>query len=485
MYITEIELSNLRCFQGTHKISLDRGGGTYAGWTVFAGRNGSGKSTLLKAIAAAVAGPLAVRSLEGGVPNWLRERSQWAHVKVRVQSGSEDRLQRTSSARSGKSPDVHSSPPRVDLTLGWGKFGSGAPLFLHRSHPKAKVDQGPWHDSPDGWFLAAYGPHRRLGPVTADIAKVSNDPKLARLINLFREESTLSDAVDWLKEQHARSLDRRPGAAALVSEVRELLNDGLLPDGSVVKGVDSDGLWITRDEVTVALKQVSDGYRTVTALVVDLVQRLHATYGRLPLERGPAGLICPLPGVVLVDEIDAHMHVAWQQKIGVWLTQHFPNLQFLVTSHSPFICQAASPRGIIRLPGPGEHRKIEHLDPRLFHAVVNGGADDAVMSELFGLDHAHSARAEALRQQVAQLELKMLQGTATEKEQQQYLDDRGLLPDGLGELADRKLRMLQSRRAPARKKTPARKPARASKKAAARKRAPASEKARAGRARTR
>jgi predicted ATP-binding protein involved in virulence len=44
------------------------------------------------------------------------------------------------------------------------------------------------------------------------------------------------------------------------------------------------------------------------------------------------------------------MHVEWQQKIGFWLTSHFPNIQFLTTSHSPFICQAAGPRGVIRLP---------------------------------------------------------------------------------------------------------------------------------------
>ncbi len=73
MYISEIEITNLRSFRGTHKISLDRGDGTYAGWTIFAGRNGSGKSTLLKAIAAVVAGPLAVRALVGGVPPWIRE----------------------------------------------------------------------------------------------------------------------------------------------------------------------------------------------------------------------------------------------------------------------------------------------------------------------------------------------------------------------------------------------------------------------------
>ena len=47
MYVTQFELADLRCFRGVHRVSLDRGDGSYAGWTVFAGRNGTGKSTLL------------------------------------------------------------------------------------------------------------------------------------------------------------------------------------------------------------------------------------------------------------------------------------------------------------------------------------------------------------------------------------------------------------------------------------------------------
>lgn len=490
MYITEFEIENLRCFAGKHKVSLDRGGGTYAGWTVFAGRNGSGKSTLLKALAAAAVGPSAAQILESGTPNWRREKTASANVRVhllpapgdtgeRVVQGSKKHagLRFDKQGRLSASLVFRRSSP-VDFL--WGLVGGA---FIRRDwseHPMS-----PWGEASMGWFVAGYGPFRRLGPSTVEVTKMSANPKLARMVNLFREEATLSDAVDWLKEVHARALETRRGAATLRDDVLALLNDGLLPDGSEVRRVNSDGLWIHRDGHTFPLKQVSDGYRTVAALVVDLARHLHQAHGNLLISRGPRGLQCEHHGVVLIDEIDAHLHVEWQQRIGTWLTQHFPKIQFLVTSHSPFICQAASPRGILRLPGPGEKRKIEHLESRLFQAVVNGGADDAVMSELFGLDHAHSARAEALRQRVAQLELKMLQGTATKKEQQQYQDDRALLPDGLGELADRKLRMLQSQRAPAKKKAPVRKPAVAGKKAAARKRVPASEKARAGRARTR
>ena len=61
-----------------------------------------------------------------------------------------------------------------------------------------------------------------------------------------------------------------------------------------------------------------------------------------------------VPGVVIIDEIDAHLHVSWQRRIGSWLTSHFPNIQFIVTTHSPYICRSADLGALIRLPGVDE-----------------------------------------------------------------------------------------------------------------------------------
>jgi len=155
--------------------------------------------------------------------------------------------------------------------------------------------------------------------------------------------------------------------------------------------------------------------------------------------------VCLQPGVVLIDEVDAHLHVGWQQQLGSWLTSRFPMIQFLVTTHSPFICQAASPRGIVRLPAPGEDRTIEHIDERLFAAIVNGGADTAAMSELFGLEHAHSERAEKHRTQIAELEVKIIDGTASSEEIERYECLKRQLPESMDELADRSVRALLAR----------------------------------------
>jgi energy-coupling factor transporter ATP-binding protein EcfA2 len=436
MYVTDLLISDLRNFRETQKLSLKRDDGVFAGWTVFAGRNGAGKSTLLKALALSIVGPLAARSLVGSFPAWVRKGESVAHVATTLAFDTEfDAFQ-----GSGNTPF---SP--IWSGLEWKANPGGSDAVERWAENERVLNRGPWHDAPKGWFVAGYGPYRHLGPVTAEIIQKTAHPVVARLINLFNESATLSEAVDWLKHQHHRALENKPGAAELRDAVLALLGDGLLPDGSTVERVDSDGLWLTQDGVTLHLEQVSDGYRTATALVVDLVRRLHATYGYLGLRIHDGHQVCSHPGVVLIDEVDAHLHVAWQQRLGFWLTSRFPALQFLVTTHSPFICQAASKQGIIRLPAPGEDRKIEHVDERLYAAIVNGGADDAVMSELFGLDHAHSKHAEQLRNTLAKLEIKVIDGTASAEEIGRYQEIKQQLPESMDELADQSVRALLAR----------------------------------------
>lgn len=439
MHIAEIEISNLRSFRGTQSISLARDDGSFAGWTVFAGRNGAGKSTLLKAIAASVVGPLATRSLAGTFPAWVRQGAKVARVATKL-TVDETRDRFVGNGKTTKDPFWSGLEWKAHST-----GSDGLERWLDNEHPSRRKasERGPWADAPSGWFIAGYGPYRHLGPATTEVARVSNDANLSRLINLYNESATLSDAVDWLKSIHLRALEKKPGAEELRDGVLGLLGDGLLPDGSEVVRVDSEGLWVRRDDLTLPLEQVSDGYRTVTALVVDIARRLHESYGTLDLNQIGGELRCPLPGVVLIDEVDAHMHVAWQQKLGFWLTSHFPAIQFLVTTHSPFICQAAGSNGIVRLPAPGEDRVMEHLESRLFNMIVNGGADDAVMSELFGLEHAHSDAAEKLREALAALELKLVSGSATKRDKAKYDALRSALPDDIGEDADLKLRMVK------------------------------------------
>lgn len=425
MYIHRVVIENVRGFRsGERKVDIvfARPSGGYAGWTVVAGRNGAGKSSFLRSIALSVAGPSAARSLQESFSGWIREGETKATVATQIAFDARDRFERTG---------------RLPVSTFWtglqweGAAGQEPALSEYQLNKKMKQtpERGPWSEDPKGWFLAGYGPFRRLTGHASDAQRLMVGPNhVPRLVSLFREDASLVEAAQWLKDIYLRRLEKKPGADLLEKHTLEFLNDGMLPDGVRIERIDSDGLWVKKDGATLPLRDLSDGYRTAIALVLDIIRHMHKAYGEFyvsevrkndtPLD--PASerrfLTVPYPGVVLIDEIDVHLHVTWQQRIGYWLKERFPCVQFIVSSHSPFICQAADAGGLIRLPAPGEECKAEVVPPSLHRKVVLGTADDAVLSALFGLESTRSELSRQLLSELAVLEAKALQGRATDNE---------------------------------------------------------------------
>lgn len=111
-------------------------------------------------------------------------------------------------------------------------------------------------------------------------------------------------------------------------------------------------------------------------------------------------------GVVLIDEIDAHLHPEWQREIGFWLKRHFPNIQFIVTTHSPIICQAADPNGLFVLPEPGSEDGPRALSDDEYRKVISSRPDTILLTSAFGLQNTRSPRAVEARAQYAKLKAK-------------------------------------------------------------------------------
>ncbi|WP_208641401.1 AAA family ATPase [Streptomyces africanus] len=459
MHITGIGFGNLKGFSGARAVdhlplSAPPGGGS---WTVIAGRNGSGKSTFLRALALCLAGPHVARSLVPDFGGWITggERSAWARVYVRPDP-TVDRL-----TGRGEAPDRP-----VPLGLAWtapedtadgpGSYqGLGVRQqprvrgYLGQEHSgeldtiKQFAARGPWTSSvPQGWFCAAYGPFRRLtgGSDEARRLMLASGPA-GRMASLFHEDASLSEGVFWLKELRLRSLEEQQGARELLNAVLRLLSDGLLPDRYRALRVNADGLWVAPDgspERAYPLREMSDGFRTVASLVLDIVRQLQTTYGTLDLTSDDEGRpVIRMPGIVIIDEVDAHLHVTWQRQIGDWLRVHFPRIQFIVTSHSPYICQAADPGGLIRLPGPDEDdRAPEVVDDGLYRRIVYGSGDDAALSELFGLESPYSSRAELQRARLVRLERKVFDDAASEEELREYRHLSELLTSSLSARVD-------------------------------------------------
>ena len=107
---------------------------------------------------------------------------------------------------------------------------------------------------------------------------------------------------------------------------------------------------------------LSDGQRSMTALAADIAMRSVQLNPHLK-GNAPKGT----DGVVLIDELDLHLHPNWQRRIVCDLTSIFPGLQFVATTHSPFIVQSLDRQGLVNLSDEGileekkEPRSVEDV----------------------------------------------------------------------------------------------------------------------------
>ncbi len=416
MYIRKVKIRNVRGFK---EVDLDftRPDGSFAGWTVLAGRNGSGKSSLLKILAYSAIQPPQTLFRLTDIREWLRKGSKHGRAEIECL--------RDSSAK-----------------LRWLDLHQGAVEF-------DESPNGPNLSSESDDFLAGYGPYRRLmGSAEGAQSLMAGSDAIARVVTLFREDAALFESVNWLREIYLRRLEKGQPWLKLEHSVLALLNDGLLPDGACVEKIDSEGLWVSQQGVRLPLNELSDGFRTTAALVMDMIRNLYQCFGELRVEKAKdeegSYLRVLHEGVVLIDEVDLHLHLRWQQRIGFWLKRHFPKIQFIVASHSPFVCQAADPKGLIRLPAPGEDRPVEHVSEDLYNTVVNGRVDEVVLTDLFGLETPYSAQAEQLRERVAELEARLQRGKATEAEEQELEQLQARLPQAATTAVEQVLRRLMS-----------------------------------------
>jgi hypothetical protein len=283
-----------------------------------------------------------------------------------------------------------------------------------------------WSDSPLGWLYLGYGPFRRLGAESADGLRLPGTALPAdRVASLFRPDTVLAEGVEWLRFHHLRRLERRRGAGDMMKLVTQLLNDDLLPDEFRIAGIDSEALWVRHGRQRLPLTELSDGYRTTAAIVLDIVRNVSDAAAANPSLQRQRWFRTPKegpkvvwPSVVLIDEVEMHLHVSWQRRIGRWLCSHFPQTQFIVTTHSPYICQDASPNGLIRLPGPGDLFRPEVMSEQGYRRVVHGSGDDAVLSELFGVDSVFSPDTNAMRGELAAIEKRIALGEATDAQRE-------------------------------------------------------------------
>lgn len=405
MYLDRVVLEHIRGFTQLD-FSLARPDGSYAGWTVFTGDNGSGKSTLLKAIAVGLTGRDTARALQPSFNRWVRHSAPNDEGAIQleiVRVAEDDEL-----ANQGSKPS-RPFPARLSLKNGGKETTLQAVLPAGKPKTYQTPERTIWAPNAEGWFSCGYGPFRRVFGASSEATQMMVSPSTARYATMFQEAASLAEADRWLRELRYKALENRQAEREQLELLLELLNDDLLPNQLRVARVDSDGLWLVdRNGIELAWGEMSDGYRAMLALLADIVHHLINAYGIEGLTTHDAAgkLVITRSGVVLIDEIDAHLHPEWQREVGFWLKRRFPKIQFLVTTHSPIICQAADPNGLFVLPEPGSDQQPRALSAADYDTVIASRPDTILLTPAFGLQNTRSPQAVDARSEYARLQAK-------------------------------------------------------------------------------
>jgi Predicted ATP-binding protein involved in virulence len=281
-----------------------------------------------------------------------------------------------------------------------------------------------------GWFSASFGPFRRFTGGDRDFERLFfTNPRLAPHLSAFGEDVALTEGLQWLQQMHVRSLEAA-APSPLLDRMREFLNrSSLLPHGATISEVRSDQVIVLDGaRVPVAIEQMSDGYRSVLSMIIEIFRQMSIAYGEDKLVEAidVSTSIVNLPGVVSIDEVDAHLHPSWQRDIGPWFVKCFPKIQFLVTTHSPIICRAA--KTVWRLSSPGSTEQAGRIAGTALDRLIYGSIVDAFGTDFFGHDIARSPESKELLAELAQLNRKSLRGSLTDAERERVERLRAALP---------------------------------------------------------
>ena len=377
VYFLSLEMKNVGAFgpEGV-RIDLSDGHGRPAMWTLILGENGVGKTTALECLLALT--PWAVEDfpVDGAriyAQQWMIDDTydRRAHANATLP------LRIAATIRQSRLPSPSSQSSEIEFQI--EPFASGGERSaVHAHSPFSSTDN--WPDSP----VVSYHARRDLGLTYPDPDGRESYVSRGRPDKAFRVVRT-KDVDAWLSELHHTQLARAQ---------REMDGDfdkvtGLLVD--VLPNVDGIRATVPQERgdtvrieyltlgVWMPFQRLALGYQSIVRLIGDLAYRMYSAYPESaePLKEA---------AVVLIDEIDLHLHPTWQRKIIGTLSERFPNVQFIATAHSPLMVQAAAGHNLVLLKRNPETKQV--VVENDVDGIAKWRLDQIVTSKLFGVPSA-------------------------------------------------------------------------------------------------
>lgn len=323
-YIENVLIEN---FRGIESLEMATSSSTeLAPWAMIIGENGVGKSSVLHAIALAL-----------------------SHAV-----GRPARLSPSDVARRG------ATSGRIALTI----TGEQAPAELSYDVGGRFRYSGPRLDIPVAGYGATRMPPRRGGG--------SSRKGRTHIKNLFDGYEPLIAPAPWLQSRTKAAFDYAVAALRKVLTLRD--DDDIVREG--------DGVYVTMHGTTLDFDDLSDGYRSMAALVTDLIAYL---------QRDPERGLESVEGVVLLDEIGANLHPRWKMRVVVALRNALPRVQVFATTHDPLCLRGTYDAEVQVMRRIGGRVVLRDDLP----SVEGLRVDQLLMSEYFGLSSTIDPAVEA------------------------------------------------------------------------------------------
>ncbi len=360
MIVTRLRLANLRAIEAAEFRFQ-------SGFNLIVGINGVGKTSVLDALGVCLAtvtkqvNRLRVRG-ESFAGDDIRIGADAMTVECTVRLADRDHTYLVHKPRDASAPQekkagmpreqVHDTPERAE-------FLGEAPAAVSGNEPGGRP------------LAMLFSTNRAVSSERAPAKGAAAGGIAAALADAFaNRELRLAEIGAWIRAQQSLRKERPASARAL--NALEGAVTRFLPGYSKLRlgNGDKPQLVIDRGITTVPVRRLSDGERGTLALVLDLTRRLAQANPALTDPAADAG------AVVLIDEIDLHLHPKWQRQIVQNLKTTFPRCQFIATTHSPQVI------------GEVEHDRIQIItDGQVYSPTHSYGVDSSrVLEEVMDSD---------------------------------------------------------------------------------------------------
>lgn len=325
--ISSIQISNFKALESL-TVTMQPGRRESNSWPclMILGENSTGKSSILCAIALALIGRKEAAKLRKYVPPLVHSADTNHH-------------------------DQSENRP-VEVKIGF-HYSDHVASFGYE--PERRSITG--SDSPST-IVIGYGPRRFFDHRMQDLPSGA----AARVRTLFNPLATIPYPGTWLSEQTGPTFDTIAAALRIVLALDD--KDELIRHG--------DDLAVRANGRTTTIHSLSEGYRSVFVMTVDIIRELLDHWDNLELAQA----------VVLIDEIETHLHPRWKMQVMTSLRRVFPCVQFIVTTHDPLCLRGMDDPEVMVLRRDANNliKPVENLP-----SIKTMTAEQLFTSDYFGL----------------------------------------------------------------------------------------------------